>query len=74
MSGPSIASQRPWQIVHSGREWRCCEGAGGRRERPKPSRVFPRCYRKVVGATGFEPATPCAQGKPRRALEVVILE
>ena len=29
---------------------------------------------ELVGATGFEPATPCAQGKPRRALEVVILE
>src|SRR5687768_13134794 len=29
-------------------------------------RVLPRCYpgtRKVVGATGFEPATPCAQGR-----------
>jgi hypothetical protein len=28
--------------------------------------VLPRCYpgtRKVVGATGFEPATPCAQEK-----------
>ena len=28
--------------------------------------VEPRCYpgtRKVVGATGFEPATPCAQGR-----------
>lgn len=24
MSGRSIASQRPWQIVHSGRERRCC--------------------------------------------------
>ena len=27
---------------------------------------------KVVGATGFEPATPCAQGKPRRDSEVLI--
>ena len=29
-------------------------------------RALPRCYpgtRKVVGATGFEPATPCAQDK-----------
>ena len=28
--------------------------------------VLPRCYPgsgKVVGATGFEPATPCAQGR-----------
>src|SRR5688500_3045136 len=28
--------------------------------------LLPRCYpgtRKVVGATGFEPATPCAQGR-----------
>src|SRR5262245_25087193 len=29
---------------------------------------------KMVGAAGFEPATPCAQGKPRRAFEVLILE
>jgi len=28
----------------------------------------------VVGATGFEPATPCAQGKLWRAFEVLILE
>ena len=27
--------------------------------------------RKVVGATGFEPATPCAR-KPRRARKVLI--
>jgi hypothetical protein len=28
--------------------------------------LLPCCYpgtRKVVGATGFEPATPCAQGR-----------
>src|SRR5262249_47582607 len=30
--------------------------------------------RKVVGAAGFEPAAPCAQGKPRRAFEVLISE
>ena len=39
--------------------------------------VLPRCHpgtRKVVGATGFEPATPCAQGKPGRASEVLIPE
>src|SRR5881396_180052 len=31
-----------------------------------PGALLPRCYpetRKVVGATGFEPATPCAQGR-----------
>ncbi len=33
-----------------------------------------RTLRKLVGATGFEPATPCAQGKPRIAFEVLILE
>ena len=27
MSGRSIASQRPWQIVHCGREQRCCEAS-----------------------------------------------
>jgi hypothetical protein len=26
MSGRSITSQQPWQIVHSGRELRRCEG------------------------------------------------
>ena len=30
--------------------------------------------RKVVGATGFEPATPGAQGKLGRPLKVLILE
>jgi hypothetical protein len=33
-----------------------------------PKRVLPHCYpetRKVVGATGFEPATPCAQAIKR---------
>ena len=30
--------------------------------------------RKVVGAAGFEPAAPCAQGKPERAFEVPIFE
>ena len=28
----------------------------------------------MVGATGFEPATPCAQGKLWRPLKVLILE
>ena len=28
----------------------------------------------MVGATGFEPAAPCAQGKPRRASEGLISE
>jgi len=28
----------------------------------------------VVGATGFEPATPCAQGKLETAFEVLIFE
>jgi hypothetical protein len=28
----------------------------------------------MVGATGFEPAAPCAQGKPERALEVLFSE
>ena len=40
-------------------------------------RVLPRCYpgtRKVVGATGFEPATPCAQGKLGRPRKVLIPE
>ena len=38
---------------------RCCP-------RTRIDRLLPRCYpgtRKVVGATGFEPATPCAQGE-----------
>ena len=38
---------------------RCCP-------RTRIDRLLPRCYpgtRKVVGATGFEPATPCAQGR-----------
>ena len=30
--------------------------------------------RKVVGATGFEPATPCAQGKLGRGSEALISE
>ena len=30
--------------------------------------------RKVVGATGFEPAAPCAQGKPGRPRKVLISE
>ena len=31
-------------------------------------------FREVVGATGFEPATPCAQGKLGRAAEVLLAE
>ena len=30
--------------------------------------------RKVVGAAGFEPATPCAQGKLGVAFEVLLIE
>ena len=33
-----------------------------------------KTLRILVGATGFEPATPCAQGKPRRARKVLIPE
>src|SRR4051812_34223185 len=39
--------------------------------------VVTRCHpgtRKVVGATGFEPATPCAQGKLGRPRKVLIFE
>jgi hypothetical protein len=46
---------------------RACEGSAGLPlSRRIASGVLPRCYpgtRKVVGATGFEPATPCAQGR-----------
>jgi hypothetical protein len=37
-----------------------------RKSREFAERLSPRCHseaRKVVGATGFEPATPCAQGR-----------
>jgi len=30
--------------------------------------------RNLVGATGFEPATPCAQGKLERPCKVLLLE
>jgi hypothetical protein len=36
--------------------------------------VLWRFLEEVVGATGFEPATPCAQGKLGVALKVLILE
>src|SRR3954471_7382603 len=38
----------------------------GATRNPEDGRLSPRCHpgtRKVVGATGFEPATPCAQGR-----------
>ena len=38
------------------------------------SNFINRIRRKVVGATGFEPATPCAQGKLGRARKVLFLE
>ena len=42
------------------------DDAGCRQSGGIALRVSPRCHpgtRKVVGATGFEPATPCAQGR-----------
>jgi hypothetical protein len=33
-----------------------------------------KTLRILVGATGFEPATPCAQGKLERPCEVLLLE
>jgi hypothetical protein len=45
MSGRSIASQRPWQIVHSGRERRCCEGSR-------------RLTRKTEAIAGVTPVLP----------------
>jgi len=49
---------------------RCCP-------RTRIDRLLPQWNpgtRKVVGAAGFEPAAPCAQGKPERAIEVLISE